>query len=75
MPVSQRAPPAVFTRRRRNSPAGSRRPTAAPAVGERLTKREPAVLRLLPSRMTQREIGATSSRDDAVARARAAGLL
>jgi LuxR family transcriptional regulator, maltose regulon positive regulatory protein len=78
------------------APAGPRRPTAAPAVGERLTERELAVLRLLPSGMTQREIGATlflsentvkthtrgiyrklaaSGRDDAVARARAAGLL
>jgi LuxR family transcriptional regulator, maltose regulon positive regulatory protein len=76
--------------------ASPRRPTAAPAVGERLTGRELAVLRLLPSGMTQREIGATlflsentvkthtrgiyrklaaSSRDEAVARARAAGLL
>jgi LuxR family transcriptional regulator, maltose regulon positive regulatory protein len=78
------------------APAGPRRPTVPPAPGERLTERELAVLRLLPSGMTQREIGATlflsentvkthtrgiyrklaaSSRDDAVARARAAGLL
>ena len=78
------------------APAGPRRPATAPAAGERLTERELAVLRLLPSGMTQREIGATlflsentvkthtrgiyrklaaSSRDDAVARARAAGLL
>jgi LuxR family transcriptional regulator, maltose regulon positive regulatory protein len=41
------------------APAGPRRPTAAPAAGERLTERELAVLRLLPSGMTQREIGAT----------------
>ena len=78
------------------APAAARRPTGLPAPGERLTERELAVLRLLPSGMTQREIGATlflsentvkthtrgiyrklaaATRDDAVARARAAGLL
>ena len=41
------------------APASPRRPTTAPAAGERLTERELAVLRLLPSGMTQREIGAT----------------
>jgi LuxR family maltose regulon positive regulatory protein len=67
-----------------------------PGEGEPLTERELAVLRLLPSGMSQREIGATlyvsqntvkthtrgiyrklqaSSRSEAVARARDAGLL
>jgi len=41
------------------APASPRRPTTVPAAGERLTERELAVLRLLPSGMTQREIGAT----------------
>jgi LuxR family transcriptional regulator, maltose regulon positive regulatory protein len=68
----------------------------AASAGERLTERELAVLRLLPSGMSQREIGAAlflsqntvkthtrgiyrklraSSRSEAVARARTAGLL
>jgi LuxR family transcriptional regulator, maltose regulon positive regulatory protein len=78
------------------APAGVRGPTAPPAPGTRLTERELAVLRLLPTGMTQREIGATlflsentvkthtrgiyrklaaATRDEAVAAARAAGLL
>jgi LuxR family transcriptional regulator, maltose regulon positive regulatory protein len=78
------------------APAGRGRPVQAPLAGEQLTERELAVLRLLPSGMTQREIGATlflsentvkthtrgiyrklaaSGRDEAVARARSAGLL
>jgi LuxR family transcriptional regulator, maltose regulon positive regulatory protein len=78
------------------APAGPGRPAQPPAPGERLTQRELAVLRLLPSGMTQREIGATlflsentvkthtrgiyrklaaSGREEAVARARATGLL
>jgi LuxR family maltose regulon positive regulatory protein len=78
------------------APASPGRPAGPPARGERLTERELAVLRLLPSGMTQREIGATlflsentvkthargiyrklaaSTRSEAVARARAAGLL
>ena len=76
--------------------AGGRGPTGPPAPGTRLTDRELAVLRLLPTGMTQREIGATlflsentvkthargiyrklaaATRDEAVAAARAAGLL
>ena len=78
------------------APAGRSRPVHQPLAGEPLTERELAVLRLLPSGMTQREIGATlflsentvkthtrgiyrklaaSGRDEAVARARSAGLL
>jgi ATP/maltotriose-dependent transcriptional regulator MalT len=76
--------------------ARRRRVGAATSADERLTERELAVLRLLPSGMSQREIGAAlylsqntvkthtrgiyrklraSSRSEAVARARAAGLL
>jgi LuxR family transcriptional regulator, maltose regulon positive regulatory protein len=78
------------------APAGRLRPVHQTLAGEPLTERELAVLRLLPSGMTQREIGATlflsentvkthtrgiyrklaaSGRDEAVARARSAGLL
>jgi LuxR family transcriptional regulator, maltose regulon positive regulatory protein len=86
----------VAAAERRVAPTGPGRHAGSPAAGERLTGRELAVLRLLPSGMTQREIGATlflsentvkthtrgiyrklaaSTRDEAVARARAAGLL
>jgi LuxR family transcriptional regulator, maltose regulon positive regulatory protein len=78
------------------APVSPRRPAGRTAPGARLTERELAVLRLLPSGMTQREIGATlflsentvkthtrgiyrklsaATRDEAVAAARAAGLL
>jgi LuxR family transcriptional regulator, maltose regulon positive regulatory protein len=77
------------------APPGPRRPVHLPHH-EHLTERELAVLRLLPTGMTQREIGATlflsentvkthtrgiyrklaaSTRDEAVAHARSAGLL
>jgi LuxR family maltose regulon positive regulatory protein len=81
---------------RRNGSAAIAAGGGPPAPGGRLTERELAVLRLLPSGMTQREIGATlflsentvkthtrgiyrklaaSTRDEAIARARSAGLL
>jgi LuxR family transcriptional regulator, maltose regulon positive regulatory protein len=85
----------VETTARRIAPARRRPPGQAPPGGE-LTERELAVLRLLPSGMSQREIGAAlflsqntvkthtrgiyrklaaTSRREAVAAARAAGLL
>jgi LuxR family maltose regulon positive regulatory protein len=81
---------------RRVDRAPARRPPTAGAVGPGLTERELAVLRLLPTALSQREIGGAldvslntvkshtrsiyrkldaDTRDDAVARARAAGLL
>jgi LuxR family maltose regulon positive regulatory protein len=78
------------------APPSPRHPVHLPPHHEHLTERELAVLRLLPTGMTQREIGATlflsentvkthtrgiyrklaaSTRDEAVAHARSAGLL
>jgi LuxR family transcriptional regulator, maltose regulon positive regulatory protein len=86
----------VAAAERRVAPPGPRHHAHPPVPGERLTERELAVLRLLPSGMSQREIGATlflsentvkthtrgiyrklaaSSREEAVNRARSAGLV